>query len=40
LLKAIEKAIKVTLFVEAKAGEKAIRSQYEIYEYLKEKHSK
>lgn len=27
-------------YVEKKAGEKAIRSQYEIYEYLKEKHSK
>lgn len=27
-------------YVEKKAGEKAIRSQYEIYKYLKEKHSK
>ncbi len=26
-------------YVEKKKGEKAIRSQYEIYEYLKAKHS-
>lgn len=35
----IQEPLEKNVFVERKAGEKAIRSQYEIYNYLKQKHN-